>query len=120
MKKVFVGKFEDGRMVSAKRSKIFKERCHKGLKQIKVAKPKPNVPIMNFKCPNSVRPGQDPRAVDPYDQTNVYVKNTEYKGDGLFAKKNISEGNIIVYYSGLLLNRQETLRTTRNMTVNQM
>ena len=120
MKTVFVGKFEDGRMVSAKRSKILKERCHAGMKEIKVAKPKPNDPIMKYKNPSRVRPGDDPRVIDPYDQANVYVRNTEYKGDGLFAKKNISEGNIIVYYTGLLVPRQEMRAATRNMTIEQV
>ena len=42
MKTVLIGKFRNGVMIQAKASRITSERCHNGIKEIKVAKPKMN------------------------------------------------------------------------------
>ena len=119
MKTVYIGKFKDGEMISAKPSKIIKERCHLGIKEIKVAEPKNASPIMKFKRPNWLRFGDNPKISDPFEQNHVFVKTTKFMGDGLFARKNITAGNVVAYYSGLLLNPKQTPIITKNMTMDQ-
>ena len=119
MKTVYVGKFRNEQMISGRRSKIIKERCRQGVKEIKLAKPKKDAPIMKFTRPNRIRLGDKPTVVDPYEQNHVYVKTTEGMGEGLFARKNISQGDVVAYYSGLLLNPKQTPIITKNMTMNE-
>ena len=119
MKTVLIGKFNDGEMISAKRSKIIKERCRLGIKEIKVANPKNASPIMKFERPNWLRFGDNPKIADPFEQNHVFVKTTKSMGDGLFARKNITAGSVVAYYSGLLLNPKQTPIITKNMTMDQ-
>ena len=119
MRTVYIGHFKNGEMINAKRSKIIKERCHQGIKEIKIAKPKPYAPIVRFTRPNRIRFGGNPRIVDPFEQNHVYVNTARNMGEGLFARKNITEGNVVAYYSGLLLNPKQTPLITRNMTMDQ-
>ena len=119
MRTVFIGQFKNGEMIYAKRSKIIKERCNQGIKEIKIAKPKSNAPIVRFTRPNRIRLGGNPRNVDPFEQNHVYVNTASNMGEGLFARKNINEGNVVAYYSGLLLNPKQTPLITRNMTMDQ-
>ena len=51
MRSVYIGQFQNGEMINAKRSKITKERCHQGIKEIKIAKPKPYAPIVRLHVP---------------------------------------------------------------------
>ena len=119
MKTAYIGKFENGEMISAKRTKIIKERCHLGMKEIKLAKPKKDASIVKFTRPNRIRFGDNPGIVDPFEQNHVFVKTTKLMGDGLFARKNITVGNVVAYYSGLLLNPKETPLITKNMSWEQ-
>ena len=119
MKTVYVGKFRNGQMIAGRRSKIIKERCHQGMKEIKLAKPKKDVPVMTFTRPNRIRFGEKITVVDPYEQNHVYVNETEGMGEGLFARKNIIKGDVVAYYSGLLLNPKQTPIITKNMTIDE-
>ena len=119
MKTVFVGRFENGIMISAKSSKIIRERCHKGIKEIKVANPKENSVSYRFLRPTRVRISDQPKVMDPYEKINVYIGNGR-KDDGVFAKRDIAEGELVLYYSGLIWNTTEqslfTMHTFQNQT----
>ena len=119
MKTVFVGRFENGIMISAKSSKIIRERCHKGIKEIKVANPKENSVSNRFLRPTRVRISDQPKVMDPYEKINVYIGNGR-KDDGVFAKRDIAEGELVLYYSGLIWNTTEqslfTMHTFQNQT----
>ena len=106
MENVLVGSFENGRMKSAKSSKIIAERCHMGIKEIKIAKPKDNSAVFQTSPISTVRIGTQPTLMDPYEKSNVYVRTGEF-GDGMFAKKNFSKGDLVMYYTGIIHNKTE-------------
>ena len=118
METVLIGYFKNEKMVAAKPSKIIRERCHRGIKEIKIATPKPNAPILKYTRPNRIRLGDQPKVIDPFEQSNVYIKNGKM-GDGLFAKKNIIKGDIIAYYSGLIFNKRKEPVFHRNQTIEE-
>ena len=119
METALIGRFENNVMIAARPTKILKERCNAGIKEIKVAGPKNDSPIMKYKRPNWLRFGDNPKISDPFEQNHVFVKTTKFMGDGLFARKNITAGSVVAYYSGLLLNPKQTPIITKNMTMDQ-
>jgi hypothetical protein len=120
MENVLVGSFENGRMKRAKNSKIIAERCHLGIKEIKIAKPKHNSAIFKSSPVNTVRIGTQPTLMDPFEQTNVFISVGEF-GDTMFVKKNFSEGDLILYYAGLLHNKTiEPYFNYKNTTLEEM
>ena len=106
MMTALIGRFENGVMKSAKQSKIIGERCRNGIKEIKVAKAKPDSPILKFSRPNKIRIADHPKIMDALDRRNMYIKEGPW-GDGVFAKRNFVSGEIIAYYSGLLWSRKD-------------
>ena len=126
METVLIGHFENQKMIAAKPSKIIAERCNRGIKEIKISKPKPNAPTLKYERPNSISLGNQPKVMDPLDQGNIYIKVIGKTGDGglsdgVFAKKNFTEGDIIAYYSGLLWNTAaDGPIFTRNQTEEEM
>ena len=106
MKTALKGNFENGVMKGARKSKIIGERCHKGIKEIKVAKPKESSPILRYSRPNMIRIATLPKVMDALDRRNIYIKEGPW-GDGVFAKRDFVSGEIIAYYSGLLWEPQD-------------
>ena len=96
-----IGSFNDGIMMAARKTRIIGERCNKGIKEIKTAKPKPSSPLLKYFRPNQIRIADQPRVIDALDNRNVYIKMAEF-GDSVFAKRDIPSGEIVAYYSGLL------------------
>ena len=103
METVLVGRFENGRMISSKASKIIAERCNEGIKEIRVAKPKDNEPSLKYSRPDHLRIGDHPRVMDPYTKKNFYIGDGK-KEDGVFARRDIKKGELVLYYSGLFWN----------------
>ena len=118
METVLVGKFENGTMISAMSSKIIGERCHKGIKEIKVAKPKEHSKTFKYQRPTRVNIGDQPRVMDPYTKKIFYIEDG-LKDDGLFAKRDIAKGELVAYYSGLFWNTSEAALYTRDRYRNQ-
>ena len=106
MKSVLIGKFKDGIMLKGRHSKIIAERCNNGIKEIKIAKPKDDSVVYKSSPISSIRIGTQPTLMDPYERKNIYSRAGKF-GDGIFAKKNINEGDLIMYYSGLVHNKTE-------------
>ena len=106
MKTVLMGKFRDGVMIEAKASRIIAERCHNGIKEIKMDKPKTNSPIHTFKRNTRLRI-HDATTMDPFEKNMVYVKETKKSEEGLFAKKDIEANEVVAYYSGTIWTPQE-------------
>jgi len=119
LKTALIGKFQNGQMVEAKPSRVIRERCHRGIKEVVVAEPKAKSPTLTYHPPNQVQLGNQPKVTDPFDQTQIYIQNTIY-GEGVFAKKKIHKGDIIAYYSGLLWNVAEQPLFTQNQTYEEM
>ena len=118
MKTVLVGKFENGIMISGKPSKIVRERCHMGIKEIELASPNTDSAVYRYQRPSRVRIGDLPRVMDPYEKRNVYIGDGT-KDDGVFAKRNITKGELVLYYSGLIWNNTEQALFTLNVSYNQ-
>ena len=116
MKTILVGRFDNETMISAKPSTVIAERCKRGLKEIRIAKPKPNSPTFRYSHPTRLRIGDQPTVMDPYERKNIYISDGE-EGDGVFAKANISKGEVIMYYSGIHWNKTELPLWTRNQTL---
>ena len=104
METALIGRFENDTMVAAKPSKVIAERCHRGIKEIKVATPTANAPTLRYARPNRIRIGDQPTIMDPFERKNIFIADGK-KEDGLFAKKDITKGDILVYYSGLIWNQ---------------
>ena len=119
MQTVLIGNFEKGKMISARPSKIISERCNNGIKEILVETPKHSTPVFRYSRPNRLRIGDQPRVMDPFSKKNVFVKTSEKKGDGLFARKDIKKDDLIAYVSGLLWNETEQALYTRDLYHNQ-
>ena len=119
METVLVGRFENGTMIAAKQSRILKERCNKGIKEIKVAKPKKGRTTFKYQRPTRLRIGDQPRVMDPYTKKTIYIGDGK-KDDGVFAKRDIANGEIVMYYSGLFWNESHqalyTMDTYKNQT----
>ena len=120
MQTVLIGKFEKGKVISARPSKIIHERCNNGIKEIQVETPKHSAPVFRYSRPNRLRIGDQPRVMDPFRKKNVFVKTTEEKGDGLYARKDIKKYDLIAYYSGLLWNETEQALYTRDLYHNEL
>ena len=105
-------------MIAARPTKILKERCNAGVKEIKVAKPKKNAPTYTYNRPTRLRIGDQPKVMDELDKKNTYIGEGK-KEDGVFAKKDIKKGDVIMYYSGLLWNITEQALYTRDRYKNQ-
>ena len=118
METVLVGRFEKGQMIAAKQSKIVSERCHRGIKEIRTAKLKPDMPSFKYQRPDRLRIGDQPRVMDPYTRKNIYIGEGR-KDDGVFAKTSISKGHLIMYYSGLFWNITEQSLLTKYTYYNQ-
>ena len=118
METVLVGRFENETMIAAKESKIIRERCNKGIKEIKVAKPKKDKPTFKYERPTRLRIGDQPKVMDPYSKKNFYIGDGK-KDDGVFAKRDLKKGQLVMYYSGLFWNETEqalyTMRSHNNL-----
>ena len=115
METVLIGRFENETMVAAKPSKVLAERCHQGIKEIRVARPKVGAPIFKHDRPNRIRIGGEPTTMDPFERKNVFIQDGK-KEDGMFAKENIIEGDLFMYYSGIIWNQTELPLYSSNQT----
>ena len=101
LKTALIGSFNDGIMKAARQTRIIGERCNKGIKEIKLARPKTSSPLLKYLRPNQIRIADQPTVMDALDKTNIYITTGEF-GDSVFAKRDIPSGEIVAYYSGLL------------------
>ena len=90
-------------MIAAKPTKILAERCKNGIKELKFAKPKENAPTFKYERPTHIKPGDQPNVPDPFESRRIYI-DRGVMHDGIFAKKDIQNGELICYYSGTLHN----------------
>ena len=109
-------------MIAARATKIIAEKCQNNLKRLKFAPATKDETIFRFERPDRLRLGDQPTAMDPYEQKTVYVQDlAEYPGEqGLFAKRDISTGEQIAFYSGNIYQDSEMPTITPNMTEQEM
>ena len=100
---VLLGKFQNGVMIAAKPTTILAERCKNGIKELKFAKPMENAPTFKYERPTHLKPGDQPSVADPFESRRIYIGKGVMQ-DGIFAKKDIRNGELICYYSGTIHN----------------
>ena len=106
MRTVLIGKFKDGVMIEGRPAKILAERCNDGLKEIRLSKPDPKSPVFTFKRNNRLRI-YEPTIMDPFEKSVVYIRTTEGRGDGLFARRDIDANEVVSYYGGNIFSEHE-------------
>ena len=109
-----IGRFENGIMKGAKQTKIIGERCHNGIKEIKVAKPKYGSTILKHNPPSQNRIADHPKVMDALERRNIFISSGPW-GDGMFAKRNFISGEIIAYYSGQLWSTQDLFPSNQTL-----
>ena len=87
-------------------------RCNNGVKELKIAKPKSTAPVYKYMAPTPHKICDSPKLMDPYEQKTIYVKDSGYAGDTVYAKRPILAGEIVAYYVGTKYLRG----TYRNLT----
>ena len=100
METVLFGLFHNGTMIATKESKIIKERCNLGMKEIGIDILDQKSPTFRYKARSQTDIGDQPTVMDPYERKTIYVDHG-VKDDGIFAKKDIEKDDLIAYYSGL-------------------
>lgn len=76
--------------------------CKDNMLRLKTSSPDPNGPIFTQDELSLDRLSSQPKVMDPMEQRNVYVKDTNH-GEGLFAKRDIGPDQVVAYYGGILL-----------------
>jgi hypothetical protein len=69
-------------------------------------------PIMTYSPPSHYSYGVHPLQRDPYEMKTVEVKKSKQHGaeDGLFTARDVNEGDMIAFYSGLVIFCESSLR----------
>ena len=119
METALIGQFENGTMVAAKPSKVIAERCHRGIKEIRVAKPKAVAPEFAHSRPSKIRMCPQPTVMDPLERKNIFISDGK-KEDGVFARRHITAGDLIAYYSGSTLSDRAAALMKSNTTFAEM
>ena len=102
METVLLGTFKNGTMLRTKKSKIVKERCNLGVKEVKFDIPNTLSPTFQYKARSMSEIGDQPTLMDPYEQKKIYI-DFGVKDDGMFARNDIEKDDLIAYYSGVLI-----------------
>jgi len=71
-----------------------------------------NNPPMTYSPPTHYSYGIFPTSQDPYESRTVQVKgsNTKEANQGLFTKRFVMSGEVVAFYSGLIINCESSLR----------
>ena len=107
METVYLGAFENRKMIDAQEAKIEKLGCDKsGMMFVKeYLKPSISVPHVYYEPATNVSFGKGPEGVmDPYEQKNVALqiaKNAKM-GEGVYAKKDFRNEELIAMYNGFI------------------
>ena len=102
-----VGRFEDGVMVSAQTCFIQLVSVRNCICHLKFTQPRG--PVYDFDPGDRDVICRRPLLPDPYESRHVYVRQSRIKGaaEGLFAKTDLSEGQVCCFYNGVRLRSDE-------------
>ena len=69
-------------------------------------------PLLTYPPPSHYSHGAHPLQRDPYEERTVEVKQSEEPGakDGLFARRDVLSGEVLAFYSGLVIYCESSLR----------
>ena len=116
MRTALIGKFDKGIMIQARPAKVMAERCKNGMKEIKISQIMEKSPTFKYSRPTRLRIGDQPQKMDPYERKLVYIKDDDFGGDGMFAKRDIDQNELVAYYGGILWNHKKLDLYTDNDT----
>ena len=116
MRTALVGKFDKGIMLQAHPAKVVAERCKNGMKEIKISQILDKSSTFKYSRPTRLRIGDQPLKMDPYERKMVYIKDDDFGGDGIFAKRDIDQNELVSYYGGIIWNHRELDLYTDNDT----
>ena len=102
-------------MISARPTRVVAERCRNGMKEIQIRKPKKDSPVFKYKRPDRIRIGDQPTVMDPYEKRTIYIGAGKVD-DGIFAKRNIRDGELVMYYSGVIFDPHKHAIFSSNQT----
>ena len=58
--------------------------------------------------------------MDPYEKQFIYIGNSDWGDDAVFAKKYIKRNEIVLYYSGIFISTSDDEIFTANQTGHDM
>ena len=112
MRTALAGKFQDGVMLEGRSTTIVAERCNDGVKEIKLSRRhkinKNDLPIFRFYRNTRIRI-HEPTLMDPFEKNTVFIQTDDKKGDGLFARRDIESDEVVAYYSGNVVTKDDNL-----------
>ena len=117
MKTALVGQFEENIMIKGRESRVIAERCNDGIKEIQLSKVDSDAPTFRYRAPGKTFIGDQPTKMDPYEKRFVYVGNSAWGDDGIFARKDIKAKELFSYFSGIF--RPEYRACSRTSLINQ-
>ena len=124
MRTAIVGKFSNGKLLEGEARRIVGYRCEFGILTLKFSKSKKHKSKskLRYEKPSSTFVTLNPKLMDPYEESNIYVANTTISGmkysDGLFAKRIVPHFTLVAVYAGTRLNKIEhdTIFSSSNIT----
>ena len=69
LRTALVGEFNANAMVAARETRVVAERCRRGMKEVKVARPKPDAPLYTYFRPTEIR----------YAKGLIHYRDTNFK-----------------------------------------
>ena len=104
METVYLGKFENSKMIDAQESSILEVGCDEnGVMLVKnYLRPNVSVPHVYYEPPTNISFGQGPKGVmDPYEKRWVELKMAENSkmGESAYAKKDFKNGELVAIYN---------------------
>ena len=111
MKTAIVGKFSKGKLIEGGARRVIGYRCEDGILILKFSKFGKTKERYHFERSTSTFITSNPKLMDPYERSNIYVGETTIPGmkfsDGLFAKHILPHFSLVAVYAGTRLNKQK-------------
>ena len=106
------GTFVRGVLQNATAVDVVAERCYKGIKEIRMRPLEHEKEVIWEKEETSVNNiGKNRKVMDPYERKSVYVAlaTNPLANQGLFARRKFSRGDIVSYYGGQKLFKEDKI-----------
>ena len=124
MRTAIVGEFYEGVLLRGFHRRVVGYRCIDGILVLKFSNLNPDDklnPTFRFEMPNSSFISSNPKLMDPYEKSNIYVKESTIAGmrysEGIFAKRHIPSFRLVAVYAGVLLTDSECQDIFKNVSI---
>jgi len=109
-----IGQFDKGIMTYGQESQVIGSTCNEhGIRVLKFSDPVGSV--YHYEEPTNVTLGDQPHLRDPLENKYMYIKKSEFNGEGAFAARDLPADLIYANYAGFLYTAEEdrTILTPR-------